>query len=314
MKFLIFLLLAATLSSRQLLKFFSFLVFFLFATSLFATVNEPLRIEVFSGYRNDRIHWHLKTPGEDNSLTYTELARNVQFWTNGLVLKAIHRDLTFYIRGSYGAFGKGTLYQRYYNLPFTSESPQYQFNTDGWAADAAGYVGYAVNLTADRTYKVVLIPLIGYSGYWEQLSRNNGEAQSPVLSGFNSSLPSIFKLVWNGFFLGANFLIEPGGRLVLNAGYSYNIMHNRMHTQLESGFDGDVVRQTVKTNAEGNPGQSGWMQVDCLLPRLWRIGLGADIHYFSSRVINASITDVEDQNLKLRWTSISGWLQISREI
>src|SRR5690606_29705045 len=106
------------------------------------TINEPLRIELFSGYRNDRIHWHLKTAGDDGLLTYTELARNVEFWTNGLSLKAIHRDLTFYLRSSYATFGRGSLYQRYYNLPFTDATPRYTYDTSGWACDVAGYFGY----------------------------------------------------------------------------------------------------------------------------------------------------------------------------
>src|SRR5579864_9831520 len=90
--------------------------------TLRATVNEPFRWEVFSGYRNDRIHQH--TP------ILSEIYRDVEFWENGLVLKAIHRDLAFFLKGSYSAL-----------------------ITHGWAADVAGYFGYAVNLTTDRTYK-----------------------------------------------------------------------------------------------------------------------------------------------------------------
>ena len=50
---------------------------------IFATVNEPLRIELFSGYRNDRLHWHLQEGGT-GTLNYSEKYRDLQFWENGL--------------------------------------------------------------------------------------------------------------------------------------------------------------------------------------------------------------------------------------
>ena len=75
-------------------------LFILFVSALSATVNEPLRCEVFSGYRNDRIHWHLQDPGAGGTLTYSERYRDVEYWENGLVLKTIHRDLTFFLRGT----------------------------------------------------------------------------------------------------------------------------------------------------------------------------------------------------------------------
>src|SRR3989344_8786510 len=147
----------------------------LFPLALFSTVNEPLRCELFSGYRNDRLHWHLQEPAEGGALTYSELYRDLQFWENGLSLKVIHRDLTFYLRGSYSACGRGPLFQRYANLSFTSEQPNFTFSPQGWAVDATGFFGYAVNLTADRTYKVILIPILGYSGHFMRLTRAGGQ-------------------------------------------------------------------------------------------------------------------------------------------
>lgn len=261
--------------------------FFLFlASGLFATVNEPLRAEIFSGYRNDRIHWHLQDAGEGGAVTYSELYRDVEYWENGLVLKTIHRDLVFLLRGAYGTFGKGTLFQRF---PGVEKRPRH--GTEGWTADALGYFGYAVNLTADRTYKVLFTPLIGYSAYFEQLKRQE--------------LSGVFRLVWNGVFLGGGFTVQPVGRLVFNAGYSYHFMHNRVHTT------------TVKTSSSGNKGHTGWAQMDWILNCLWRAGIGGQIHYFYSRVVDASVRQPDDSSLsekfKLRWTSVSGWAQISRE-
>ncbi|MES2273480.1 MAG: hypothetical protein V4487_04760, partial [Chlamydiota bacterium] len=78
--------------------------FFFLAAPLLATVNEPWRWELFTGYRNDRIHWHLQE-SEGGALTYSELYRDVEFWENGLTLKTIYRDLSFLLRGAYGTFG-----------------------------------------------------------------------------------------------------------------------------------------------------------------------------------------------------------------
>src|SRR3990167_10754894 len=133
--------------------------YLLFIFPLFGSVQEPWRLEFFSGYRLDHIHWHLQTPGEPAELTYSEEYKDTQFWENGMVLKAICRDLTFFLKGSYAAFGKGTLQQRYDNLLGAGDLPNFDFSTSGWAADATGYFGYSVDLTADRLYKVILTPM-----------------------------------------------------------------------------------------------------------------------------------------------------------
>ncbi|MBU6382921.1 MAG: hypothetical protein KGQ49_03990 [Verrucomicrobia bacterium] len=260
----------------------------LFAASLWATVNEPLRWEIFSGYRNDRIHWHLQEPGEEGALTLSEVYRDVQYWLNGLVLKAIHRDLVVFVRGAYGAFGKGKLTQRY--EPMNPADPHIHSSTDGWCADASGYVGYAVNLTADRPYKVLLVPLIGYAGYFEQIHK--------------MALSEHFRLVWNGWFIGAQWIFETSGPAIFTAGWSYNMMHNRAHTH--------VGETSLKTSSGGNKGQLGWAQMDWRIGSLWRIGLGGEMLYLTTRIVDAALSSGPDQKFKLRWIPISGWVQTSR--
>lgn len=286
------------------------LFFFSLSVSVFATVNEPLRWEIFSGYRNDRIHWHLQN-SDGGALTYSELYRDVQYFENGLVLKVIHRDLTFFLRGAYGAFGKGKVFQRYAGL---SSQPHFHFSTHGWAADASGYFGYAINLTKDRTYKVILTPLIGYSGYFEQLKRNS--RRPAAIGPFSSSLPGAFRLVWNGFFFGGAFTIEPGGMALFHVGYSYHLMHNRVHTTVQNSSSEVPTRQSIKTSSGGNKGQTGWAQMDWILRHDWRLGIGGQIHYFSTRVVDAVIQETGRgdffEKFKLRWTVFSGWAQISR--
>lgn len=312
------------------------------AFPLFATVNEPFRWELFTGYRNDRLHWHLQTGGT-GLLTQSEIYRDVQFWENGLSIKTIHRDLVLFVRGSYGAFGKGTLFERYANLPFASDEPHFRFDTHGWAADTSGYFGYAVNLTTDRTYKVILIPLFGYSAHFEHLKGDDGrpnpfqsnDAIGASSYSMTSSMPGSLHLTWFGVFVGAGFQIEPGGPLNFSGGYSYHWLSARFKTEYEntvSLYNSDVVSEQrnsfhFRTKGNGNLGQSGWGQVDYLISHFWKAGLGAQIHYYSTELLETTLREQTaqvipeggvagsdiSQKLKIRWTSISGWFMVSRE-
>jgi hypothetical protein len=317
--------------------------FSLVAMPLLATVNEPFRWEYFSGYRNDRLHWHLQTGGS-GLLNTSEIYRDVQFWENGLAIKTIHRDLVLFLRGSYSAFGRGgTVFERYANLPFTTDEPLFRFTTVGWAADTSGYFGYAVNLTPDRTYKVIFIPLFGYSAHFERLQGRDGRpdpfqsinavgASSYTMS---STLPGTLHLTWFGACVGGGFQIESGGVLNFSGGYSYHWLNVRFKTAYEnivSLFDPGLASQQqntffFRTKGRGNLGQTGWGQIDFLLSRPWRIGLGAQIHYYSTELQEIALHEVVStlvpaggtveskisQKLKIRWTSLSGWFMVSRE-
>lgn len=283
----------------------------------FGTVNEPLRCGVFSGYRSDRQHWHLQDPGSGGALTYSELARGLQFWENGISLQGIRRDIVFYLKGSYAAFGRGPVFQRYANLGFTNEQPHFQFSSQGFAADTSGYLGFAVNLTADRLYKVIFIPLLGFSAHFEQLRRQHGTPSLFDGGGFTmqSSLPQKLYQTWYGVFLGGGFQIEPMARLVLQTSYSYHWLHCRFKTNVENRVNAIETRTKVSVSAGGNMGHTGWAELDYLWTQLCRFGIGAQIHYFSSRVVDASLDQNDEyssEKFKLRWTSISGYLQVSR--
>jgi hypothetical protein len=240
-----------------------------------------------------------------------------------LSLKTIYRDLFLLLRGSYATFGRGTLFQKYAGLSFTSEQPQFQFNTDGWAADGSGSFGLAVNLTTGRTYKVLIIPLFGFSGHFEYLHRNDPSPnpyESPGAFTMQSSLPGKLHLMWYGFFLGGNVSIEPGGPLILQAGYAYHWLHlnfkSRFQSQVVQNNTSQTTESSLRVKEGGNLGHTGWLQLDFILPKLWRLGVGAQIRYFSSHVISVKEKQqmaTLDRKYKLRWTPISGWLQVSRE-
>lgn len=312
-----------------------------FVLPLAATVNEPFRWELTSGYRNDTLHWHLLTGGS-GALTTSQIYRDVQFWENGLAIRTIYRDLAFCIRGSYGAFGKGSVAQRYGHLPFAYDEPQFKFQTDGWAADTSGYFGYAVNLTPDRTYKAILIPLLGYSAHFLRLRGKHGspnpwesaKANGATSYTMSASLPGTLHQTWFGVFLGAGFQIEPGDGIVLSGGYSYHLLNTRFKAQYaydRSLFNPALSNVTgnsysFEAKGGGNLGQTGWAQIDFLIGLLWRIGFGAQLHYFSTELIETTLEEESvqtfpsgsvssgsiEQKLKVRWTPISGWFFFSR--
>src|SRR3990167_6859738 len=267
------------------------------ATSLFATVNDPLRWELFSGYRNDRLQWHLQEGGS-GTLTYNEMIRDINFWENGLNIRTIYRDLVFFMNGSVSAFGRGDVAQSYPDLSFASDTPQFQFNTSGWAADTSGYFGYAANLTADRTYKVILIPLFGYSAHFEWLKNSSSipslwestNAVGATSYTMTSSLPNTLRAIWYGVFLGGGFQIEPGGRMIFSGGYTYHWLNTRFtayYDYVDSLFNLALSSEdenvfSLKAKATNSIGQTGWLQLDYMISPFWRAGVGALIHYFGT--------------------------------
>lgn len=288
-----------------------------------ASVNDTIRYEWMTGYRNDTMHWHLI---DGHNLVYTEKARDLQFWENSLALRAIYRDIAFFARGSFGAFGSGPMKQRFTNLSFTSDSPTFHWNAKAWNADGWGYFGYSVNLTEDRTYQVILIPMIGYGVDYENLHRSgsqemSGEANPPDVSySMTSTLPGHERMCWFGPLFGGVVVIQPSEPMRFETGYAYHRMHLRFDTKrlvqetLSESSSESFDKIKVKDGA--NLSHSGWARIE-YQSGAWRTGLEAQIQYYASRILNASIKDEEtsvksSQKFKARWTAVSGLLSLSR--
>ncbi len=316
---------------KEWMKFLSLLALAPLA-ALFGSVNEPMRWEWQTGYRNDDLHWHLENPGDASELTYSEHYRNLQFWENALTVKVIYRSIAVFVRGA-GAFGYGPMKQRFSDLDFTAEEPQLRFDTGAWTMEGWGYFGYAVNLTADRLYKVILVPFVGANVNYEQLSRrgshtSDGEAAGATADTYSleSTLPGSEETTLYGPLMGAFFLVQPGGPMQLEAGYAYRRQHLRFKTKIQTDvslFSGNNLLSTTeklesfRSKDGSNIGQMGWARLDFLLSREWRLGLFAQIQYFTSRVLNVTLrnkTTNEDipQKFKIRWTAISGEFTVSR--
>ncbi len=289
-----------------------------------------MRWEWQTGYRNDDLHWHLVNPGDGDELTYSERFRNLQFWENALAIRVIYRDIAVFVRGA-GAFGNGPLKQSFANLPFTSEEPRLNFSTGIWTMEGWGYFGYAVNLTADRLYKVILVPFVGCSVNYEHLDRHGshtatGTAVNADTYAMTSMLPGAEKITTYGPLLGGFFLIQPRGYLQFEAGYAYHRLHLRFKTRIETETSlfnaGTLLSQssasdTLTVKDGSNLGHSGWIRLDALPTLDWRCGLFAQIQYFASRVLDVTLQDKTNntstpQKYKARWTAISGGATLSR--
>ncbi len=297
------------------------------------SVNEPIRWEWETGYRNDTLHWHLKNPADPGDVSYSEHYRDLQYWENALTFRVIHRDIAIFARGSYGAFGHGSLNQKYTNLNFTSDTPTFSWRPSSWNLEGWGYFGYSVNLTTDRTYRVILIPMIGYGANVEQLDTDgahtlDGSAVFPAESfSMTSALPGKERMCWFGPLFGGLFIIQPGGRVQFEAGYAYHRLHLRFRMKKQSdtalfSANGDLIRQTelfekIKVKDGGNLAHTGWGRLDYLLSDAWRVGLEAEIQYFASRILNVAIkneatSERSSQKFKARWTAVSGVFNLSR--
>ena len=286
-------------------------LFALFPLLAFATVNEPLRLEWLTGYRTDNIHWHATQ--DASGALYDEDYPNVQFWENLLSFHVIYRDLTFFLSGGYSTFGRGTLTQRF------NSAPTFTFNTSGFAADGTGYFGYAVNLTADRVYKVLLIPLVGFSGHFVELDRNGSASDGTQ----TSTMPKHLEQTWYGFYLGGSFRVQPVGRLVFDVGYAYHFLHAKLSSHFQEEFATFTQASSLRASSGGNHGHSGWAKLECIANAAWRVGAAATINYFPSNVLSVSqkttttppgTTASLPLKFKLRWTSVSVLFTISRDL
>lgn len=307
--------------------------------SLGATVNEPFRLEINSGSRLDRIHWHLEQE-DPAKILYSEEYRGVLFAENQLKSSWIYRDLSFGVEGNYGVYGKGSLSQSFHNQSFASDQPLFSFQTRGWSAGGLGHFGYAVNLTDGRFYRVILIPSIGYFVDAKKLKRDRPKVRSfqsiHAINGTSYQMHSEslnpFQTMWYGFLFRFAGLIDPGNGGLFRFGYHYQLPCFRLRSETQSrvvvtggnGLD-ETTRFFLRPNSVGNLGHTGWLQLEGMLGR-WKLGVGVQYTYLSTMVLGVhrkeevdqraplvqTTRSEETQKLKLRSNSLHSWVAVSR--
>jgi hypothetical protein len=134
----------------------------------------------------------------------------------------------------------------------------------------------------------------GYFGYAVNLAADRLYlvAVTP-LAGFSGHYEKInaYRQTWFGPYIGVSLTADPGRSLSFEVGYAYHWLHLRLHTDV------------LKAKESGNHGQSGWAEIEWRASRFWRVGAASTIEYYFS-----------NENLKLRFTSISVLFIISRQL
>lgn len=271
-------------------------LFLLIPGICFASVNIPIRWEWLTGYRSDHIHWHI-LDSKNRNLLESERVRDLQFWENALQYRAIYRDLSFFLNAAYGGWGRGLIKQKFYSPVHHPEILKDSESIKGWAFDGWGSFGYAIDLTADRTYRTILIPMIGFGTDMEQIHQKSSGAD---------------RMIWFGPLFGGIVMIQPGSSFQFEASYSYHRQHFRMtvHKKWE-------ISEKIKVKDSGNLSHLGWARMDYLLNCHWRVGLEGQIQYFTTRILDASIKNQsnhqhQSSKFKARWTCVSGLFILAR--
>jgi len=314
------------------------LFFLLFSTSLFASINEPLSIELGTGYREDRLKLRIHLPGSPSSIIYEEKYNHLRFIQSEMTLQKIHRDMFFYANGAFGALGSGGSIQGQIPLKFSSDQLRFKYDTSAIAGNVLGSFGYFVDLTPGRYYQVALAPLFGYCYYYEKVERKNPSPNPQTGSTFNPqesySVSSSFTnkdltTEWNGFFVGVNLVAKPASNTTFDVFYAYHFLEfrQRVNSQFHTEIFTDpmaLISKTIETNKAniktgGNHGHLGWVKSAYAFTQRVSLSLMGKIFYFSTRVrgitnvrttkkiipVAGTTTIHQDRKFKFRHTSFN---------
>jgi hypothetical protein len=200
----------------------------------------------------------------------------------------IHRDIYLLFQGTWATFGRGAVVQ---TLPFNNIPVLLTYKTRGNDYSIFGVLGYQVNLTEGRYYKVFLTPLFGYAGYWKRISKMMGKT-SIATSGdyvFEEDLEhNQMHDTWYGPIIGGDLLIEPGGRVNCNFYYMFNwlkLNHSDYMgykvTNAVLGIDEIMVKKTI-AKCVRDRGQYGGVKLFFSATSYLNVNVEMQFRYFSS--------------------------------
>lgn len=311
---------------------------------LFGSITQPFTMDLGNGYREDHLLLRLFLPGDASTRIYQEKYKHLRFLQTDLTLRTIQRDIFIWINGGAATIGKGSLSQGSFQLDFTDTSPSYLYDTDGYAFHAIGLLGYGVNLTPDRYYRVVLTPTVGYSGYWEWIKPNSPKPnpdQIPLtgdsFANVAASKPRKTFFRWNGFVLGANIHLAPGGPVFFDLFYAYHFLQFRERVSFKLDIDRfsdpDTLTTATSLTFSGRPktndanGHLGMIKASWPFSKHWEGSLLGKIFYFSTHIGDfdlqeedlttfpaSSSTTTDKRKFKFTQLSLQGLLQISYKI
>jgi hypothetical protein len=267
---------------------------------LFATIIEPFSLDTSIGYREDTLRFRIIDPGDASTRIYQDKYKNLKFMQTELTLRKIQRDIYLWITGGYAFFGSSDYSQTSLNILNVTPTPNYQFNTSGWAAHVMALFGYCVNLTPERYYRVVFTPCAGYAGYWEHLTPKNPSPNPAVIStgGNTTDLFSNIKpkthYRWNGWIVGGNIQIKPGNGAIFDLFYGYQFL--QLRKTIRFGFltqitdnNGNIISSTQqkfngKPKTNGGHGHYGTVRAGYPFTNYLEGALWARVDYNSSHI------------------------------
>ena len=276
------------------------LLFSLFSTAIFASVNIPWSLDIKNGYRQDYFQWSLLTDTDSQQINYQEKYDKRNFGDTEIDIWTISRDLFCSFEGSFAWIGSGNLRQSYDILSFTTDSPLFNYKSIGYDIDVKVLGGIAIDLTPQRFSRVILLPKVGYAGYWKRIKRNdvspvtyaisplNGMTSSDVLSYL--SLKSL-RQEWYGPVLGGDILFYPNSNVKFRFSYLFhwlNLYHYSVDKiekkdYLQSILSSDIYyTHKIKKDTVDSFGHSVKAQVSYELNPHFLLGFTAKYQYFTS--------------------------------
>ncbi len=283
--------------------------------SLFATISEPLTIDIATGYKIDFLNWKALSDTSEQFLYYQEKYQNVNYLQTSLNVRTISRDFYLFGGSDYSLIGSGSLRQKMGQLDFTSRIERASFSTEGYDISGFGVFGYLINLTPDRFNKIILIPYFGYSGDYRRLK---GRQPHPALATLSNSAAEIDYTTlalnlsrhwmhesWYGLTIGGSVKVISVWGLVFDFFYYFHwldLKHKSYVCYLQNDYSAaDVLLSSYevekKFKSDGSFGSGhvwlGKLSYDFL--NHWQLGGVLKYHYYAAKNthINTKITTKE---------------------
>lgn len=206
---------------------FSSLIFF--SCFSYFSSDLPLSISVNSGYRFDQFNYKILSDTQENELVYEEKFKSPQYWQSSIAFSVLKNG--FYLSTD---FNYAQLLNKKMKLTDTDmDLNEYLFDyiARGYDLDSSFEVGFGANLTPDRVYKFLVMPIVGYSGFWKFYKRKDQtpDPDKVFINGYDiNSYSSLSKRklsqIWYGPYIGGKLIIIPNNLVEFDLSYHFNWM------------------------------------------------------------------------------------------
>jgi hypothetical protein len=289
-----------------------FFLFLFWIPLLWGSITQPLSLEMGVGYSYDRINEKAFTNTSAESLVYEEKYLHHAMQTL-FTLRTIQRDFFVLASAGYGYLGNRDMKERWGDQKLAF-SPNIHFKTKGHSWQSIGLLGYAVNVIPDHFHQCLLIPHVGYGGFWTNIQRHSPHP-SPDIWQNSTIYPGIkekrTKDLWYGPSLGLLLEGDPWQDVWVRIGYSFyflDIHHQTFSSLQEKRYIGDSVGVdhilSLKEKLASGRGSGHVGEIQCIysLNSHWKVSILSILHYFyasKKRLLHKTLweeTLLPDQN------------------